>query len=332
MNPPLLQVEGLTVSFVNGRRSVRALDDVGFTLDRGRTLGMVGESGCGKSLTALSIMRLLPSPPARMDGGRIVLTTGGAGRDLAALPQSGRAIRAVGGAQIGMIFQEPMTALDPAYTIGEQIREGLVAHRRVSTQAANRRALELLTMVGVPAPEQRLRQYPHELSGGLRQRATIAIALACDPALLIADEPTTGLDVTIQTQVLALMRDMQARLGMAILFITHDMGVIAEMADDVIVMYLGRIVEYGPVRLVLEQPAHPYTRGLIASIPTLGTPRGHRLEPIQGVVPSAAAMPAGCRFNDRCPYAQAICREQEPPVQTLVGGQHAACWFAGALP
>jgi peptide/nickel transport system ATP-binding protein len=332
MSAPLLQVEQLAVSFVNGRRSVRALDDVSVTLDRGRTLGMVGESGCGKSLTALAIMRLLPSPPAQMDGGRIVLTIEGQSRDLAALPQSGRAIRAVRGAQIGMIFQEPMTALDPAYTIGNQIREGLIAHRGVAKEAANGRALELLTMVGVPAPEQRLRQYPHELSGGLRQRATIAIALACDPALLIADEPTTGLDVTIQTQVLALMRDMQARLGMAILFITHDMGVIAEMADDVIVMYLGRIVEFGPVSLVLEQPAHPYTRGLIASIPTLTTPRDHRLSPIHGVVPSPAAMPAGCRFNDRCPHAQAICRQQEPPQQTLVGGQSAACWFAGELP
>jgi oligopeptide/dipeptide ABC transporter ATP-binding protein len=332
MTAPLLQVEDLAVSFVHGGRSVRALDGLDFEVERGRTLGIVGESGCGKSLTALAIMRLLPSPPARMDGGRILLATEGPPRDLAQLPQSGRAIRAVRGREIAMIFQEPMTALNPAYSIGEQIREVLVAHQGVSRRAADGTALQLLTTVGVPAPERRLRQYPHELSGGMQQRAMIAIALACGPALLIADEPTTALDVTVQAQVLGLMREVQARLGTAILFITHDMGVIAEMADDVIVMYLGRIVEQGPAGLILQQPAHPYTRGLIASIPTLTMPRGHRLAPIPGVVPGLGAIPGGCRFGPRCVHAQPVCRREDPPVRNLPLGQRAACWFAGELP
>jgi oligopeptide/dipeptide ABC transporter ATP-binding protein len=331
MTTPLLQVENLSVSLRRGGRDVRVLDRLSFSVERGRTLGIVGESGCGKSLTALAIMRLLPSPPMRMDGGRILLTTDGPPRDLAALPPSSRTIRHVRGREIAMIFQEPMTALNPAYSIGEQIREVLVEHQGMSRQAAQARAVALLAMVGVPAPERRVRQYPHELSGGMRQRAMIAIALACDPALLIADEPTTALDVTIQAQVLGLMREMQARLGSAILFITHDMGVIADMADDVMVMYLGRIVEQGPVRAILEQPAHPYTRGLIASIPTLTMPRGRRLAPVPGTVPGLGAIPAGCRFHDRCAHAQDICRREDPPLRDLPSGQLAACWFAGAF-
>ncbi len=332
MTAPLLQVQDLSVSFVHGKHSLRALDGLSFSVEQRRTLGIVGESGCGKSLMALAIMRLLP-PAARQDGGRILLASGnGPPRDIARLPSTGRAIRAVRGREIAMIFQEPMTALNPSYSIGEQIRESLRAHQGVSRRDANRTALELLTMVGVPAPERRLRQYPHELSGGMRQRAMIAIALACGPALLIADEPTTALDVTIQAQVLALMRDMQARLGTAILFITHDMGVIAETADDVMVMYLGRIVETGPVATVLEQPAHPYTRGLIASIPTLDMPRGRRLMPIPGMVPGLGAIPAGCRFNDRCPHVRPVCRREGPPLRTLPSGQQAACWFAEELP
>jgi len=236
----LLDVRNLKVSFVHGKQSRPALDDISLSLERGRTLGVVGESGCGKSLTALSIMQLLPSPPARIDGGEIVMALPGSSRDL--LKLTGKQMRNVRGRDIAMIFQDPMTSLDPVYSIGEQIAEVLIAHEGLSRADALKRAVELLRTVGISSPEQRVRQYPHELSGGMRQRAMIAIALACKPAILIADEPTTALDVTIQAQVLAVMRSMQQSLGTALLLITHDMGVIAEMADDVLVMYLGRIV------------------------------------------------------------------------------------------
>jgi oligopeptide/dipeptide ABC transporter ATP-binding protein len=326
----LLDVQDLAVSFVQGRQARRALDGVSFAVERGRTLGIVGESGCGKSLTALSIMRLLPMPPARVEGGRILFGAGGRTRDLLELPPSGPEIRAVRGREIAMIFQEPMTALNPVYTIGEQIGEVLTTHEGLSRRAALERAIGLLNDVGIPSPEERARQYPHELSGGMRQRATIAIALACGPALLIADEPTTALDVTIQAQILDLMREMQARLGTAILFITHDMGVIGEMADDVIVMYLGRVVERGPVAQVLEAPAHPYTQGLIASIPTLHRPRGERLSPIAGVVPGLGAIPQGCRFHPRCPLAMDVCRRDDPAMRPAGPGHEAACHLVGS--
>jgi oligopeptide/dipeptide ABC transporter ATP-binding protein len=327
MSAPLLEVQELEVSFVHRRTVRRAIDRVTFSVERGRTLGIVGESGCGKSLTALAIMGLLPIPPARVDGGRICFSHEGTPRDLLRLKASGREMRAIRGREIAMIFQEPMTALNPVYTIGDQVSEVLIRHEKLSREPALARALELLSLVGIPAPEERMRQYPHELSGGMRQRAVIAIALACGPALLIADEPTTALDVTIQAQVLELMRNMQSRLGTAILFITHDMGVIAEMADDVVVMYLGRIVERGSVAQVLESPAHPYTRGLIASIPTLTMPRDQRLSPISGLVPALDAVPQGCRFHTRCPHAMEICRRDEPVMHTVQPGQQAACWL-----
>jgi oligopeptide/dipeptide ABC transporter ATP-binding protein len=323
----LLDVQDLRVSFGEGANARPALDGVTFSVAPGRTLGIVGESGCGKSLTALSIMRLLPSPPARLVGGKILFSPkDGASVDIATLEPSGRAMRSLRGKDMAMIFQEPMTALNPVYTIGDQIGEVLVEHEGLSQREAVARAVELLRLVGVPSPEERVRQYPHEFSGGMRQRAVIAIALACSPALLIADEPTTALDVTVQAQVLRLMKDMQARFGSAILFITHDMGVVGEMCDEVIVMYLGMVVEQGPVQAVLSAPAHPYTQGLIASIPTLTMPRNKRLHPISGVVPPIGSITTGCRFRTRCPYAMDVCK-QDPPVIETPAGNRAACWL-----
>jgi oligopeptide/dipeptide ABC transporter ATP-binding protein len=322
---PLLEVQDLRVVFGEGRAARAALDGVSFSIRKGRTLAVVGESGCGKSLTALSIMRLLPEPPARLVGGRILFSpSDGPARDLARLdPRSMRSLR---GKEIAMIFQDPMTALDPVYPIGDQIAEVLIEHENLSRDAAFAKAVGLLQLVGVPSPAERARQYPHEFSGGMRQRAVIAVALACNPALLIADEPTTALDVTVQAQVLRLMRSLQERLGSSILFITHDMGVVGQMAEDVIVMYLGQVVEEGPVKAVLSSPAHPYTQGLIASIPTLTMPRGKALQPIAGVVPSIGSITSGCRFRTRCPYAMPIC-ERDPPVLTTAAGTRAACWL-----
>jgi len=326
----LLEIRDLKVSFVYGEQSRPALEAISLSIDRGRTVGLVGESGCGKSLTALSILQLLPSPPARIDGGEIILTSQNASRNL--LKITDREMRAVRGREIAMIFQDPMTSLDPVYSIGEQIAEVLITHEGMSRTDALKRAVQLLRDVGISSPEQRVKQYPHELSGGMRQRAMIAIALACKPAILIADEPTTALDVTIQAQVLAVIRSMQQSLGTALLLITHDMGVIAEMADDVLVMYLGRIVECGAVAQVLERPAHPYTRGLIASLPRLDMPQGERLIPIQGTVPSLAAIPSGCRFHTRCPHVMDICRREEPVLRSAERGHEAACWLIEGPP
>ncbi len=326
----LLEIRDLKVSFVQGKQSRPALDGISLSVDRGRTLGIVGESGCGKSLTALSIMQLLPTPPAQIDGGEIVLALHDGSRDL--LKIAPKDMRHVRGREIAMIFQEPMTSLDPVYTIGEQIAEVLMTHEGASRKDALERAVALLHDVGIPSPEERIRQYPHELSGGMRQRAMIAIALACRPAVLIADEPTTALDVTIQAQVLELMRNMQQRLGTALLLITHDMGVIAEMADDVLVMYLGRIIERGSATQVLERPAHPYTQGLIASLPRLDMPRGERLAPIQGTVPGLGAIPSGCRFHTRCPHVMDVCRREDPAMRCAEPGHEAACWLIGERP
>jgi oligopeptide/dipeptide ABC transporter ATP-binding protein len=326
----LLEIRDLKVAFVQGKEARRALDGISFGIDRGRTLGIVGESGCGKSLTALSIMRLLPEPPARIEGGEIVLATENKPRDL--LKISAKEMRHVRGREIAMIFQEPMTSLDPVYTIGEQIAEVLMTHEKMSRTDALARAVTLLRDVGIPSPEERIRQYPHELSGGMRQRAMIAIALACAPAILIADEPTTALDVTIQAQVLELMRNMQQRLGTALILITHDMGVIADMADDVLVMYLGRIIERGTATQVLERPAHPYTQGLIASLPKIDMPRGERLVPIQGTVPGLGAIPSGCRFHTRCPHVMDVCRREDPAMRSAEPGHDAACWLIGEAP
>jgi oligopeptide/dipeptide ABC transporter ATP-binding protein len=316
----LLQVENLTVSFAGEAGRRRVVEDVSFTLRAGETLGLVGESGCGKSVTAMSIMRLLPSPPSRVESGRILF----AGRDLVGLSKG--AMRALRGDRIGMIFQEPMTSLNPTFTVGYQIVETLRLHRGAGQTAGRRRARELLEMVGVGAAEQRLGQYPHELSGGLRQRVMIAMALACDPDLLIADEPTTALDVTIQAQILELLARLRRELGMAVLMITHDLGVVAEICDRVEVMYAGRIVERAPTEVLFRRPRHPYSVGLLGSIPRLGHKQA-KLPTIPGMVPPPGARGPGCYFAERCPRRIARCGEEIPPLAAQEAAGHAAaCW------
>jgi oligopeptide/dipeptide ABC transporter ATP-binding protein len=324
---PLLAVERLSVSFRGEEGAARVVDDLSLAISGGRIVGLVGESGCGKSVTARAIMRLLPVPPAAIEGGRILLE----GQDLLALDE--RAMREVRGDRIGMIFQEPMTSLNPTFPVGFQVGEALRLHRRASRAETRGHVLDLLRLVGVGAPERRLEQYPHELSGGLRQRVMIAMALACRPKLLIADEPTTALDVTIQAQILELLLRLRDELGMAILLITHDLGVVAEYADEVVVMYAGKRVEWAEVRALFRAPRHPYTRGLLASMPRL---KGHagKLATIPGAVPSPRERPPGCPFVARCPRALPRCAAEFPPFE-LTGGHGFACWNphpAGSLP
>jgi peptide/nickel transport system ATP-binding protein len=317
---PLLAVEHLTTGFEIGGRFVPAVIDVSFSVAPGETLGLVGESGSGKSLTAFSIMRLV-EPPGRIEQGRLIYK----GRDLRALSE--REMQDVRGGEIALIFQEPMTALNPVFTIGSQIEETLLVHRRATRRTVRARALELLEAVSIPDPARRIREYPHQLSGGLRQRALIAISLACNPSLVIADEPTTALDVTIQAQILDLLRDLQRRMGLALLLITHDLGVVAEMADRVAVMYAGRIVEEAPVKVLFEDPKHPYTRGLMASMP--GGAPGTRLRAIQGTVPPLGQLPPGCAFAPRCPERFDPC-PTAPPGDTRVGEERAVkCYLHG---
>jgi peptide/nickel transport system ATP-binding protein/oligopeptide transport system ATP-binding protein len=317
----LLQVRGLKTWFDTDRGLFRAVDGISFDVPRGRTVGLVGESGCGKSVTSLSLMGLVASPPGTVTADSIRFE----GQDLLGLsPQARRLLR---GNRMSMVFQEPMTSLNPVHTIGRQLIEVIRAHRQISLQAARARAIEVLELVRIPSAAQRLDDYPHHLSGGMRQRVMIAIALACEPALLIADEPTTALDVTIQAQILELMRDLQQRLGMAILIITHDLRVIAELADDVIVMYAGQIVESAPVSALFNDPQHPYTIGLLGSIPRLDVERD-RLSTIEGTVPSPARQPAGCRFAPRCPFSDSRCHAEPPPLRLMAPGHQAACWRA----
>jgi len=317
----LLQVRGLKTWFDTDRGLFRAVDGISFDVPRGRTVGLVGESGCGKSVTSLSLMGLVASPPGTVTADSIRFE----GQDLLGLsPQARRLLR---GNRMSMVFQEPMTSLNPVHTIGRQLIEVIRAHRQISLQAARARAIEVLELVRIPSAAQRLDDYPHHLSGGMRQRVMIAMALACEPALLIADEPTTALDVTIQAQILELMRDLQQRLGMAILIITHDLGVIAELADDVIVMYAGQIVESAPVSALFNDPQHPYTIGLLGSIPRLDVERD-RLSTIEGTVPSPARQPAGCRFAPRCPFSDARCHAEPPPLRMMAPGHQVACWLA----
>ena len=318
---PLLVVEELVTYFRSEGAVVRAVDCVSFTLGRGRTLGVVGESGCGKSVTALSIMGLVPDPPGRIEGGRIVFD----GIDLVRLPAHD--MQELRGNRIGMIFQEPMTSLNPAFTVGDQITEGILRHRKVGHEEARRQAIELLDRVRIPSPEQRFSEYPHKLSGGMRQRVMIAMALACAPNLLIADEPTTALDVTIQAQILDLLRRLRAETGMSIMLITHDLGVVAEMADEVIVMYAGRVVERAPVGRLFEVPQHPYTIGLMGSIPQLHLDQP-RLAAIEGQVPNPAMPPAGCPFHPRCPFALPRCVEETQSLREVEPGHAVACWRA----
>ncbi len=316
---PLLEVRDLAVAFDTDAGLLRAVDGISFSIPRGRTLGLVGESGCGKSVTALSILRLLPQPSGRIVGGEIRFE----GADLAAATPAD--LLRIRGGRIGMVFQEPMTALNPVHRIGRQLSEVFLLHRTRDKAEAARLAVEMLAKVGIPSPEIRAQEYPHQLSGGMRQRVVIAMALACNPALLIADEPTTALDVTIQAQILDLLRSLQRELGMAILLITHDLGVIAEMCDEVVVMYSGRIAEQGPVEKIFARPAHPYTRGLLSAIPRLEAERKSRLATIPGLVPTLAEMPTGCRFANRCPLATNACAMQ-PPLETLSAGHTVACW------
>ena len=324
---PLLVVEGLKTWFTVEGATAKSVDGVSFALRRGETLAMVGESGSGKSVTSLSIMRLIPEPPGRIVEGTIKLTgRDGVTRDLARLDEP--AMRAIRGNEIGMIFQEPMTSLNPVYTVGDQIGEALRRHQGLSKRAAYERAIEMLTRVGIPDPARRAAEYPHRMSGGMRQRVMIAMALACGPAVLIADEPTTALDVTIQAQILDLMRRLQAELGMSILFITHNLGVVAEIADRVAVMYAGRVVEEGGVHALFARPRHPYTRALLASMPVLGTGAhdpARRLAAIPGQVPSAANLPDGCAFAPRCPLAQDACRAAPPPLEDTGDGHLVRC-------
>ena len=315
----LLRIEGLITAFDTEAGQIRAVDGVSFAVRRGRTLGLVGESGCGKTVTALSIIRLLPLPAAQILAGEIWFE----GENLAAAPID--RLHKIRGNRIGMIFQEPMTALNPVHRVGRQIIETLKLHRGLDDRDALAAAVEMLKRVGIPNPEIRVNEYPHQLSGGMRQRVMIAMALVCNPELVIADEPTTALDVTIQAQILDLLQQMQRESGTSIILITHDLGVIAETCDDVVVMYAGRVAETGSVEQIFRQPRHPYTRGLLASIPRLSTPRKSHLATIEGMVPALTDMPRGCRFNNRCPHSDARCRDLYPQLDDDGSGHLVAC-------
>jgi len=317
----LLQVEGLRTYYHTRAGVVRAVDGVDLAVRPGSTLGVVGESGCGKTVMSLSVMQLIDAPGRVEAGSRIVFD----GRDLARADED--ELRSVRGNELSMIFQEPMTSLNPVYPVGAQIAEAVRLHQRVGRRSALDRAVEMLRLVGIPSAERRVKDYPHQMSGGMRQRVMIAMALCCNPKLLIADEPTTALDVTIQAQILELMKELRDRLGMAIMLITHDLGVVAEMADDVAVMYAGRVVEQGPVASIFGSPQHPYTEALLQSIPVLGMTQAEPLRVIRGMVPSALHSPAGCRFADRCDYAFDRCRQEDPPLFRAGDVQDAACWL-----
>ncbi len=327
MAPPLLEVKHLKTYFFTERGVAKAVDDVSFVLNAAETLGIVGESGCGKSVTALSIMRLVADPPGRIVDGEIVFD----GRNLLGLDEE--RMRSVRGNEISMIFQEPMSSLNPVFRIGDQIAEVLELHRDMSKEQALQRTIGLLRDVGIPAPESRVRDYPHQLSGGMRQRVMIAMALACDPRIIIADEPTTALDVTIQAQIMELLEELRERKKTAVLLITHDLGVIAETAQQVVVMYAGRIVEQAPVRDLFHHPLHPYTQGLIRSMPSLTLDRDDKqLDAIPGMVPSLWELPPGCKFHDRCERRFAPCAEREPPLTTPSGGHPVRCWLYQEAP
>jgi peptide/nickel transport system ATP-binding protein len=332
MAEALLEIRELVTEFRTDQGTVRAVDGVSFEIPQRGTVGVVGESGCGKSVTALSIMRLVASPPGRIAAGQIRY----GGRDLLALPE--REMRAIRGNRIAMIFQEPMTSLNPVFTVGDQVGEAVRLHQKKSRRDARRIAIEMFRLVGIPSPEERVDAYPHQLSGGMRQRVMIAMALACKPDLLIADEPTTALDVTIQAQILDLLRSLQAELGMSILLITHDLGVVAETCDEVIVMYAGRVVEQAPAERLFAHPRHPYTAGLLRSVPSYGehaaaeasagdgAGKKPRLVEIKGMVPPLTALPVGCKFADRCAIVQERCRREEPALAAL-GGTWVRCHF-----
>jgi oligopeptide/dipeptide ABC transporter ATP-binding protein len=324
---PILEIKDLRTYFFLERGTVKAVDGVNLTLGRQSTLGIVGESGCGKSVTAASTMQLVKYPPGKIVGGEILLHRNGKPPvDIVKLDPHGAQMRAIRGGEIAMIFQEPMTSLNPLHSIGSQIAETVVLHQNVSKQAALERAEEMLHRVHISAPRQRLREYPHQLSGGMRQRVMIAMALSCNPSILIADEPTTALDVTVQAQILDLMRELQAEFNSSIMLITHNLGVVSQMADYIAVMYLGKVVEYGPMRDVFHQPLHPYTHGLLKSVPVLGR-KTSQLAPIKGMVPSPTENIPGCAFAARCPHVMKVCWEQKPPLQESAPAHEVACWL-----
>jgi oligopeptide/dipeptide ABC transporter ATP-binding protein len=323
---PLLRVRDLVTSFRTDTGTLRAVDQVSFDVPRATTVALVGESGCGKSVTALSLLRLVASPPGRVESGSVELE----GRDLLQLPE--REMRSVRGNAVSMIFQEPMTSLNPVYTAGWQIMEAIRLHQKKSRREARERAVELLRLVGIPEPSTNVDAYPHQLSGGQRQRVMIAMALACEPRLLLADEPTTALDVTIQAQILELLRELQQRMSMSILLITHDLGVVAENADQMVVMYAGRVVESGPVKELFARPMHPYTRGLLESVPSAGRAAHRRLRTIEGMVPDLRNLPPGCRFAERCALRVEKCDKEEPPLAEVGQGRQSACWRASEVP
>lgn len=320
--PPLLEVNELKVHFYTERGRITAVDGISFHVHAGEIVGVVGESGCGKSVTSQAILRLLDEKDTVEYDGNILFE----GTDLLQLPEAG--MQKIRGNEISMIFQDPLSSLNPVFSIGSQIAESLMLHQQISKKAAFEKAVELLRMTGIPAPEKRVHEYPHELSGGMRQRAMIAMTLACQPKLLIADEPTTALDVTIQAQILDLMLELNREQGMGMIFITHDLGVVAELCSRVVVMYLGQIVEEADVETLFAQPRHPYTKGLMKSIPQMDSDRSQKLHVIEGMVPTLDNIPTGCRFAPRCPYADYVCHERPPAYEEHAAGHKVRCWHA----
>ncbi|MBI2988378.1 MAG: ABC transporter ATP-binding protein [Deltaproteobacteria bacterium] len=318
----LIRIRDLRTSFFTSDGELKAVDGVSLEVEEGKTLGLVGESGCGKSVTALSILRLVPSPPGKIVGGEIFY------RDRDLLKLNGEAMRKIRGNEISMIFQEPMTSLNPVFTVGNQIGEAIRLHQGLGKKETREKTIEMLRLVKIADPESRIDDYPHQLSGGMRQRVMIAMALSCNPSLLIADEPTTALDVTIQAQILDLMKELQGRLGMSLLLITHDLGVVAEQADEVAIMYAGKVVERAEAKEIFNRPLHPYTVGLLNSLPGIGGDKKKRLEAIPGMVPSPLELPGGCRFRDRCPKAAGSCAEAEPALIEKEKDHWVACYFA----
>jgi len=320
----MLEIQNLKTSFFTEEGEVKAVNDVTFIIPKGKTIGIVGESGCGKSVTALSIMRLVSEPPGKIVGGKILYK----GKDLITLPMD--EMRRIRGNKISMIFQEPMTSLNPVFTIGNQIEEAIALHQKLSSKEVRNKAIEMLRLVGMASPERRISDYPHQLSGGMRQRVMIAMALSCEPEVLIADEPTTALDVTIQAQILELLQKLQQELGMSIILITHDLGVVAEIADEVYVMYAGKVVERASNEAIFERPLHPYTIGLLKSIPSfkMAGAKAERLQTIPGVVPSVANLPKGCSFEDRCYLRVRHCKEEEPELREILPDHWVSCFEA----
>lgn len=318
----LIEVNDLRTSFFTPEGEMRAVDGVSFSIEEGKTMGLVGESGCGKSVTSLSILRLIPMPPGKVVGGQVLF------RGIDLLKLNGEEMRKVRGNEISMVFQEPMTSLNPVFTIGDQIMEAIRLHQGLAKHEARQKAIDMLRMVKIADPEARIDVYPHQLSGGMRQRVMIAMALSCNPSLLIADEPTTALDVTIQAQILELMKELQESLGMALLLITHDLGVVAEQADEVAIMYAGKIVEKANPQTIFSRPLHPYTLGLLNSVPGISGKKKKRLEAIPGVVPSPLDLPSGCRFRDRCPRVVEECAGSEPKLIEKEKGHWVACFKA----